>query len=201
MASWASIGYSMGLQSIEAAYRSSSAAFEHELANINKKWDKIISVHRANPADTDNDYDYQYSDYISELAFDAETGCRLIREAFALTLYHYWEKETISLLSLRKGDHNKVVNAIKSKGWRDLDEAGMYRLWMIANTIKHSKGGGLYALDPTIFSEEAKQLDPEDYSGWHRYLRLKDEDVKAAIHAVRVSGPNLDWNGAADEAE
>lgn len=126
---------------------------------------------------------------------------RLIREAFVLTLYHYWEKELNALLRIGRGDHLKLMSAIKLNGQLQVDTAGLERLRLIANTIKHNDGHRLYASEPGMFGLEAKDLEPRDRRGWHNFLRLTDEDILKGIAAVRASGPGVGWERGGDEIE
>ena len=189
MASWVTLGFTLGLQSIEAAYRSASEAFEREISSHNAAYDKLRDARQAE----DEEFDvHGYSEHLADLACESEMGLRLIREAFALTLYHFWEKQAISLLSMKGGpEHKEIVKKIKATGRLSLDEPGMERLRQIANVVKHSNGAGLYAQNASLFAPEAAELDPDpkQRAGWHLFLRLEDKDVQSAIRAVRASGP------------
>lgn len=198
--SWTTIGFQLGLRTIEQAYRSSKDAFERDLAKTEAEWRRMASV----PADEETDDVEYYRDHLTDDAFDAEQGSRLMREAFALAAYHYWEKEMCLHLSITGKDaksHANIIEVVVKDGRIEPDRAGLDRLRLIANTIKHGLGQPLYDKAPALFADEARHLEKDDRHGWHALLRLRDADVQAGFAAVRASGPGQKWRDSGPDFE
>lgn len=194
------MGFQLGLRTIEQAYRSSKDAFERNLAGTEAEWRRMAGV----PSEQETDDVAYYRDHLIDEAFDAEQGLRLMREAFALAVYHYWEKEMCLHLGIRGKDaknHANIMEVVVKDGRIEPDRAGLERLRLIANTIKHGLGQPLYAEAPYLFVDEGRQLETDDRHGWHAFLRLRDEDVRAGFAAVRASGPGQNWHDSGPDFE
>lgn len=199
---WTTLGFSLGIDSIERAYETAKKAFEDQSAF----WGDQVDQHRrAIGADFDEGDcpgDAQgYDDYLINLACEAENGLALLREAFALMLYHFWEKKACELF----GAENYVQKTIfdKAKYARtgdrktydiDIDEAGIERLRFIAKTIKHNDGQELFKMDPSLFKDVGLIEDRKSWRGWHTCLQLKHEDILRGISAIRTSRPGPGWH-------
>lgn len=105
-----------------------------------------------------------------------------------MTLYHFWEKQMAEILGVTSHYFHDLKAGAAADHRFQIDEPGLNRLRLIANCVKHAGGRDLYALDPALFEPT---LIPRRASktGWHDALRLRDQDVEAAIVSVRASGP------------
>lgn len=193
MASWATIGFGIGMRSIERAYGESRKAFEGEIAAWEARWQAHLALVQAKAAtgvveDEDEGDPFDYGEHVGEMIFDAEEGLRLIREAFAMTLYHFWEKTACRLLRVTRYVQDKIFLLADGDPRLTVDKAGVNRLRLIANCIKHDTGDDLYAEEPALF-DPSLIPEPTAKYGWYSALKLRDEDLKAAFAAVWASGP------------
>jgi hypothetical protein len=190
------IGFQIGFRSIERAYRESRRAFENEIADWNARWAEYeadVRAGRIDKAEAEAS-GFDYGEYVGENILEAEQGLRLIREAFALVLYHFWEREACSLLNVKRYEQTAVFEAARSDPQFQLDELGLDRLRLIVNCIKHDNGFALHAQAAELFDPQYVPANRES-SGWHTALTLRDTDLDTAFAAVKASGPRSGVRG------
>lgn len=189
MASWATIGFGIGMRSIERAYGESRKAFDDEIMLWEARWQEHQSTSLSSVEQDDDDGDpFDFGEHVGEMIFDAEEGLRLIREAFAITLYHFWEKTACQLLGVTRYVQDKIFDLADADPRLTVDKGSLNRLRLIVNCIKHDNGGELFAELPAVF--DARFIpDPTTKYGWYSALRLRDEDLANALAAVWASGP------------
>jgi hypothetical protein len=206
MASWPTIAFTIGVSAIDGAYQTSRKAFEDQISALHARWQEHQAAVEAGNAVTVEENEetgayFDFGEHIGEMVHEAEEGLRLVREAFVLSLYHYWEKKACELLHIKHYTQDAVFAAAKQHSRLDIDEPGIDRLRRIANCIKHDKGKTLFKEEAGMF-EAGRVVDPEDPLGWHDALQLRDEDVENGFTAVRSSGPKAKpWTGTVEEVE
>ncbi len=91
LASWATIGFDIGHRSIVRAFDESRKTFEREAASITLEMEAHLA--RATDGAQDEDEDRAYEEHIAENAWEAEQSLKVIREAFVVAIYHFWENQ------------------------------------------------------------------------------------------------------------
>jgi hypothetical protein len=192
MQSWGNIFYELGLRSIESAYRESRKSFDAELADWDGRWKEHLAAVAAGTEVTVHEDESgvfsDYGDYVGDMIYVAEGGLGLVREAFALVCYHYWEKQARALLTIKDYEQKKAFAAALKDSRFSVDEAGINELRLIANCIKHDVGRELFQLRPNLF-EPSLMPNGNEKLGWHDALKLTDADIERALAAARSSGP------------
>lgn len=183
--------FRIGLETIERAYREGRKAFDEEIAQWNANYEEHQAAAAAGPPEDEDDqtYSFDYGDHVGTMIYEAEECIRLLRDAFVLTLYHFWEKQALELLNRSTYNYKTIYAAAKAHPELGLDDpTHIDRLRMMSNCIKHDKGHPLYEKYPEMFDP---QLVPEkpNHRGWHQALRVSDADLEAAFAAVRAAGP------------
>lgn len=187
MVALATMGYQIGFRGIERAYRESRRTFEHEITGWRARYAEYEADRAAAP-EPEHGWNLDYGEYVGDQIYEAEQSLGLVREAFAIILYHFWEKEIRAHLRIKSLSPKTVADAAAKDGRFSLDFMGLERLRAIVNCIKHGGGRDLYDLDNAMFDPD---WIPKEGNGpeWHYALRLKDSDLEAALAAVRSSGP------------
>jgi hypothetical protein len=196
MPSWATIFFTMGVGAIERAYRASRESVDGQISKLDARWKEHLAAVEVGTAvtvemDEETGHYFDFGEHIGEMATEAEERLRMVREAFVLILYHYWEKKARELLHIERYGQKEVFAAAKHDPRFDVDEPGINRLRLIANCIKHDAGRTLFNEDPAMFEADLL-VDWNRRSGWHDALRLRDEDVEKSFAAVRSSGPKTE---------
>lgn len=174
--------YNYRLEQIVSAYRASRSSFESDIKTISKDFEQNRESASENP------YADQYEDHLIDLHTEAGEALRLVREAFALVLHHYWERSVMGWLKKSHYDFKKDAETLKSAGYivgSDLD-----RLRLVANTIKHNSEK-LYEKYPDMFDKSIERwLEDKIEPTYHNFLQLSDEDMNAFVKALETSGPD-----------
>jgi len=190
-----SLIYSIGIDGLARAYHASMKAFDAEKSSIESDWQLHLAAVAAGTAETfveddiNNTY-FDYGEYTGELLDNVEDGKRHIREAFAIALYHYWEKKSAYLLKM-KYEIQKTLTSAKAAGWKPNEDI-INRMRLVANCIKHDSksSADLNSIDPSYFDQATIQ------HGWHDALRLTDAHLESFIQAVKEGGPPMKkWLG------
>lgn len=129
---------------------------------------------------------YYYAEHLIDLNFQAEESLRLLREAFAIILHHYWEKEVVKWWGGDRYSYKDAYKWLKRNSF-PIDEPGLEKLREAANTIKHNSDR-LHGIHADMF--DAGEItrggaDPD----WHGALRLEDNHMDEFFTTLRASGP------------
>jgi hypothetical protein len=175
--------YEYKLRQIVRAYEASCASFNEDIDNIGR-WPA------SKPLLMTND-DYQDTfDYLAHLHYEADTSIALIREAFTLALFHYWEKCGQSWLRTPGYRFKKSNTRLTDSGDYVADYETLDLMRMVANTVKH-QSAELWKNYPEMFSPlVAHYLEDGFIPPYADLIRLTDEHMKRFITALWNSGPN-----------
>jgi len=140
----------------------------------------------------------------------AESTLELIRHAFAVSLFHFWERWVVHemrLATVARDDlsdanklerierldyrHDRVIGFLRSHGLSP-DPRRLRTLQLAANVAKHAAGKGqdveLLRLRPDLF--ETRHWAHHRLTTYE--LRIPDGFFEEMLEAVRVSGPQAD---------
>jgi hypothetical protein len=174
--------YEYGLTEIERAYRSSRSSLDEDQARVNASYD---DYKRQAGAAFEED---GYTDHLIDLHQSGENALRLIREAFAITLHHFWEKECNAWMKVRRYQSGTAYKALVAKGYA-VDKTGLEKLRKTANCIKHGSDE-LYRQYPAMFRRSvASELKAGTEPDYHDDLELTDAHVEEFIATLHASGP------------
>ncbi|WP_126111850.1 MULTISPECIES: hypothetical protein [unclassified Bosea (in: a-proteobacteria)] len=117
-----------------------------------------------------------------------------LRKAFALSLYHQWERSAqLWILELRKPDqkppkdHEDLVKAVAERGYPAHHRLEAAR--QLANTLKHSNdywGCRLLKNWPGVFRAG---FEPRKFLDWYGVVELTDAQVYELADIILKSGP------------
>ncbi|TAV74727.1 hypothetical protein [Rhizobium leguminosarum] len=201
MVTWATIGFQMGFRSIERAYQESRKTFEREKETVIRQMDEI---HASIAAASNDDDERDHVDHLIDLDWEAEQSLKTLREAFVMMIYHFWENQCRT--SLGGKTYKEWIDIAKARPEYQFDEAGLDRLRMIVNCVKHGDAKQrnrprLLDASPELFDASLVQTATEE-DDFRIALRLRDEDVTAAFAVVRASGPRSEYSAEGiDEVE
>jgi len=180
--------FDSGMREIERAYRTSRVAFDQEMVDAADRYAKLQANGTVNDYVEDEATGERYypAEHIIDLNFQAEESLRLLRNAFAIILHHYWEKEVVKWMDVKRYEYDKAYAWLKRNHF-PINEDGLERLRETANTIKHNSAR-LYALDPNMFDSgdiERGGTSPD----YHDALRIEDEHIDEFLETLRASAP------------
>lgn len=186
--------FNFRLAELERAYGAARAETDRDRNRLIHQWNELEAKVNAGEASfTEEDEDGQViwdaGDHAHELMSEADTVLGLVREAFAISLHHLWERQLNDRMKVNSYKEEKVFAFLKAKGLTP-DESMLTLLRLTANVAKHSGGNSadqLYALKPDLFdtAEMARWSHPPSYE----YLRISDQLLTDFFAAVKNSGP------------
>lgn len=179
---------------LKNAYAAARAETDRCLKREEEDWDELERKVAAGEAAfveevEDGRYVYDHGDVAHERMHEIETVLRLIREAFAISLHHLWERQVNKRVKAKNYDEKSAFAFLRGLGMQP-DEPLLTALRLTANVAKHSEGNSaqkLYTLRPDLFdaAEMARWSEPPGYD----YLKITDQALDDFFEAVRGSGP------------
>src|SRR3972149_1335397 len=94
---WAYL-FDYGLEELWRAYEGAREAPDRDRARIDRQWEELereVAAGRANFVEEDEDgrVVYDRGEHAGEMMAEVEGVLRVVREAFTISLYHFWERE------------------------------------------------------------------------------------------------------------
>lgn len=190
---WAVL-FGYGLEELRRAYEASREASDRARVRLEQQWEELeqeVAAGRANFIEEDDEgrVAYDRGEHAGEMMAEISGVLRILREAFTISLYHFWEREVASRMKAAAYSDAKAFAFLKSLGTKP-NEAALTTLRLAANVAKHGKGDSakkLHALRPDLF--DTKAMARSNDSAGYEYLRITDAILEEFFDAVRDSGP------------
>lgn len=190
---WAHL-FDYGLDEIRRAYDGARESSDRALSRLELQWEELErDVAAGNASFVEEDEEgrvvYDRGEHAGEMKAEIDGALRIVREAFVISLHHFWEREIAAKMRTKHYDEAKAFAFLKTKGLKP-DETLLSALRLSANVAKHNTGASanqLYSIRPDLFDAASmtRSNDPPGYE----YLRIQDADVETFFEAVRSSGP------------
>lgn len=180
-----------GLKRLEDAYMATVEALAHQkqraTEGVQKTYDPPGEFSPGEVFTEEQLLSGDYHDEVSMLDEEFEETSRLIRDAFVITLFHFWERQAARWVYNPRGSyvHADIMAWLERNGFKP-DTDAMQRLQRAANCLKHGPGDACRALhgtDPTLF--EPPMLDKTPNSR----MRITAEVLHEMFAVVWRSGP------------
>jgi hypothetical protein len=155
--------YKFGLSEIEAAYEAAMESVRSRRAAIEKRGDLEATDGEIPSAGGLDDEDRQ-----QELCQEASRAEELIRNAFMIALFHFFERQCVSAMKDgRRFDHKRAMDWLEQRGYSP-DRRQLHTLELCVHCSKHGPGAScnrLFAQEPAFFrimEVAGKVLPPSD---------------------------------------
>jgi hypothetical protein len=126
---------------------------------------------------------------VGEFEQEADGALDIVRTAFLIGLFHFWERQSNRWVDSKKYNHDRVMKWLREHN-QEPDEDALKDLQQAANCAKHGAGCScmkLYERRPHLFSsgeDEARAFEPNDET-----LQITAEKLEELFEAVRAAGP------------
>jgi hypothetical protein len=121
----------------------------------------------------------------------AEEALQALRKAYALVLYHHWERGIQAYTgSGRSVKYFELVQRADKKGVPLHGRLGAVR--DLANALKHDKGQPLQQSWSAVLSPRARSHEPRS---WYEAIQLQDAHVAEIFEITEQSGPKVWTHG------
>lgn len=181
---------------LRRAYGSSIASFEAAAEAADATVRRMYGFERDEPFlevehDDEGGSSMDWGELVGEIEHDAHSSKSLVRTAFVIALFHFWERETNRWRQVtgKTYDHQATMLWLTAKGITPVDTT-LHELELAAHCAKHGPGRScnqLLALRPDLFDlTQSAQSVPTDSN-----LLITDHLVSGFFDAVANSGPKL----------
>lgn len=195
------------LQPLRSGYAAGHAPLAAEYDAILDRVKAAVEKRDADGADTDwvdetTGQRIPNVDYQVGCGNVAEGALQAHRKAFALMIFHAWEKHVCTYMSWPLYRGEKGFGDLKADGWA-IDPKGLKLLQKVANCIKHDSAE-LYDFDDRLFADEivlfgtdgkfTKEIKGQRvnrdgrWTNWEDALRLTHEHILQFFDIVERSG-------------
>ena len=177
--------YNVTLNAIVRSYEISRATLDENLQHL----DGTPIFANGNVEDS---LDESYDDWAIDKLYEADTSISVIREAFTLVLFHYWEKSAQIWLGDKNYKFSKNHKRLTKDGRYIVDYDNLELMRLVANTIKHHNKA-LHNNHPEMFDAIIGHYIKENsLPPYGSLIRLTDGDMDNFISALKMSGPNAE---------
>lgn len=128
--------------------------------------------------------------YSAEIAEETESD---LNKAFAIAIFHYWERSARSWTKKHSGKFTTLVHDVEAIGYSVDGE--LKNLHLVVNLLKHanSKHANL------LMQESSKYLKEDNYNDaisheWYDEVLLNKKDILNFFKIAEMSGPTLSEN-------
>lgn len=178
--------FKAGLNVLREGYISASTALA---ANVERVKAEAVTYEASDEFIGERDDDgyvlWEQSQVLDMQRETAEEALMALRRAYAIVLYHYWEREIQTYTESRtSADHEKLKKRATDKGI--LIDARLGAVRDLANALKHNKGAKLQASWPGVLTPRARTGQPRN---WYEAVQLADEHVAEVFEIIARSGP------------
>lgn len=112
-----------------------------------------------------------------------------LRKAFAIAIYHYWERKIRVFCDLSDGNHAEVEAAAKKLGIQIPGDFG--RVHRLANALKHNNRGSLKALHRQWPEVSGVLFDVSGNLDWYAGIDLNDDHIYYLLDLTKLAGPSV----------
>lgn len=178
--------FQAGLNVLRESYVSASTALAASVERVNAEAvTYIASDEFIGERDDDGYVLWEQGQVLDMQRETAQEALMAFRRAYAIALYHYWEREIqTNTESGTSADYEKLVKRAADKGILIDARLGMVR--DLANALKHNKGMKLQASWPDVLTPRARTGQPRN---WYEAVQLADEHVAEVFEIIARSGP------------
>lgn len=187
------IVYQSGIKTLRKAYEATETALSMEIdeaATVVAAYEKWLDEGGATTLERDEDGEYLDSNlpYLEHQHSNAEDALVIMRKAFAVTIYHYWEKWSQRWFGRNKKGHAEFVKRLEQEAVYSI-HPGMTHFYWLVNILKHNRpdeAPQLLKERPDFFFTNFKGFDEPD---WEWGVGLTGKHIAEFLDIIAASGP------------
>ncbi|MDX0533021.1 hypothetical protein GOL26_22690 [Sinorhizobium medicae] len=112
-----------------------------------------------------------------------------LRKAFAIAIYHYWERKIRVFCKLSDGKHAEVEAAAARLGIQVPEDFA--RVHRLANALKHNNRGSLKALHRQWPEVSGVLFEVRGDRDWYAGMELNDDHIYYLLDLTKLAGPSV----------
>lgn len=122
-----------------------------------------------------------------------------LRKAFAIAIYHFWERKMRTYGKLEKGDHKIFTEVAESLGIEIPSEFA--RVYRLANALKHNNAQCINNLHKEWPEVSGVLFKAEGTRDWYSCINLTDDHIYYMLDLTTQAGPSVRKRKIEIEAE
>lgn len=124
--------------------------------------------------------------------FVAEEALMSLRKAFAVAIYHHWERSALQWTNRKSEKHDDLARRVLAMGYPI--DPHLHVVRDLANLLKHDNdrwGVKLHGSWPNVFPADFRPPRDGAWSvNWYDRVVLSADHIKTIMKTVRASGPH-----------
>jgi len=185
--------YQEGISVLNAAYHAAADALQEEWERAREEarayQEGVASGAREWIGEMEDGHVLWDQEQVLEMEIESKReGQSALRKAFALSIYHHWERGARNWTGNHDRDHNKLVKAVKAMGIKVSPR--LVAVKDLANLLKHDndrRGADLLESWPEVLPDANRGKNRTD---WYGAVRLSDQHLTEALNIIAASGPD-----------
>lgn len=182
--------YESGLDCLRDSFTAAVEGIQVKLQEESEAWDSETGDYAIEPQFAENgsvvfDPGDVYS-YKVEALEDAHVE---LRKAFAIAIYHFWERKMRTYGKLEKGNHKIFTEVAESLGIKIPSEFA--RVYRLANALKHNSAGTLNKLHDEWSEVSGVLFKVEGTRDWYSRINLTDDHIYYLLDLTKQAGPSV----------
>lgn len=187
--------FHFGLEEVGVAYRASRDGLRREKRSAEATMRERCGLASDDPIEEGEagecglNFAEGFWEQVGDLEREAEIAETVIRGAFIIALFHFWERQTNRWLQRKRYEATPTIAFLQAHG-RTPDAAQLELLHHLANCLKHGPGTScdlLQAMAPQLFDPAPTPASPASDED----LRIDDALVEGFLKTIQNAGPGL----------
>lgn len=182
--------YESGIDCLRDSFTAAVQGIQDQIREESEDWRSCKGDYEEQPqyaedGSTTFDPDDVYR-YKMEALEDAHAE---LRKAFAIAIYHYWERKIRVFCKLPDGKHAELEAAAARLGIQvPTDFTRVHRL---ANALKHNNRGSLKALHKEWPEVSGILFEVKGDRDWYAGIELNDHHIYHLLDLTKLAGPSV----------
>lgn len=188
--------FASGLDVIEQGYNAAVSGIGREINRRKVAYsDYLRSLESGIPPTEERDEDgnliWSLDQFLEAEIEIAEEALKSFRNAYAVAIYHHWERSALQWTAKKSERHDKLVQLVRAMGYPIAERLNAVR--DLVNLLKHNNsrwGIELYESWRDVFPDNFRV--PEDgalQTSWYDAVALNADHINLILETIRKSGP------------
>lgn len=182
--------YESGIDCLRDSFTAAAEGIKQKIRVETEAWDTRSGDYEDEPQYAeDGSTLFDPADIYSYKMEALQEACAELRKAFAIAIYHYWERNIRVYAKLPNGNHEKLVKAAQSLGYTI--PVGFARAHRLANALKHNNADCLNKLHKEWPEVSGVLFKAEGDRDWYSGIELSDENIYQLLDLTKLAGPSM----------
>lgn len=182
--------YESGLDCLRDSFTAAVEGIQVKLREESEAWDNETGDYAIEPQYAeDGSVVFDPGDIYSYKVEALEDAHAELLKAFAIAIYHFWERKMRIYGKLENGNHKIFMEVAESLG---IEVPGEFaRVYRLANALKHNSAGTFNNLHDVWSEVSGVLFKAEGTRDWSSRINLTDEHIYYMLDLTKQAGPSV----------